>query len=264
MKAKLTIIKIGGGIIDDKASLASTLDHFANLEGKKILIHGGGRLATELAGKLGVQQTLIEGRRVTDAETLKITTMVYAGWINKSMVATLVSRGVNALGVSGVDQNLIQAKKRADQGIDFGFVGDVEKVNVEVLSSWLANGITPIIAPITHDGTGQLLNTNADTIANEVAKALAREFSVTLVYSFEKSGVLLDVENESSRIQEISFTQFQELKGTKKIFAGMIPKLENAFQAIESGVDQVLIGMAQDLPNLLAGTTGTKLKYGKS
>ena len=262
MKPKVCILKIGGAVIDDEKALSTVLDHFSKIPGNKILVHGGGRLATELAEKLNLPQQMIEGRRVTDLETLKIATMVYAGFINKNVVAKLIAKQVSALGACGADQNIILAKKRYATPIDYGYVGDVAHVNAEVLANWLGLGIAPVISPITHDGEGQLLNTNADTIAQEIAKALASRFEVTLIYSFEKAGVLLDVENEASLIPEITYSDFQNLKAEKKVFAGMIPKLENAFKAIHAGVKMVILGKAEQLPEVLEGKTGTRLIYG--
>ena len=193
---KLYVIKIGGNIIDDETKLSSFLQSFSNLEGHKVLIHGGGKLATKLAGQLGVEQQLIEGRRITDAETLKIVTMVYAGYINKNIVAQLQSHNCNSVGLSGADGNLIQAHKRIHPTIDYGFVGDVDAVNISLIKSLLDQGISLVIAPITQDKNGQLLNTNADTIAQEIAKAMSNEYEVHLIYSFEKSGVLMNADDD--------------------------------------------------------------------
>jgi acetylglutamate kinase len=261
----ITIVKIGGHVIDHKNALSNVLTHFSVLPGHKILVHGGGKLATEFAARLEVPQTMIDGRRVTDEETLKIATMVFAGLVNKNMVAALEARGLSALGVTGADADLIRAKKREVSKVDYGYVGDVESVRADRLLAWLNQGLTPVVAPITHNGKGQLLNTNADTIANAIAKTLSkdsRKFKVTLIYCFEKSGVLLDVENEDSVIREMNLKKFQSLKAEHKIFAGMIPKLENAFQAIGVGVNQVIIGKAEDLPQLMSGSAGTRITHG--
>jgi acetylglutamate kinase len=260
-KPELTVVKIGGHIINDDAALNRVLKHFAALGGPKVLIHGGGNLATTLAKKLNLEQTMIEGRRVTDSETLKIITMVYAGLVNKTMVAKLQGSGVDAIGVTGADGDLIRSKKRAPEPIDFGYVGVVQKVKFESLEGWLSQGMVPVIAPVTHDGQGQLLNTNADTIATMVAISLSQKYAVSLVYTFEKSGVLADVADESSVFTKINEKMFQELKSTGKIFEGMIPKLDSAFQSIQSGVDRVILGKADFLPDLVTGKAGTRLTH---
>ena len=262
-QSRATVIKIGGNIINDESALSEVLSHFADLKGPKVLIHGGGKLATELAERLEIPQTMIEGRRVTDENTLRIAVMVYAGLINKSIVAGLQSKGVNAAGISGADFDLIRAKRRSPEPIDYGFVGDVTEVKKDTLIQLLESGYTPVFAPLTHDGEGQILNTNADTIAHEVAKALSQHFQVTLIYSFEKEGVLLNVNDNSTLLPQITLEEFLNLKASSKIFAGMIPKLENAFKAIQSGVHQVILGKAQSLPSLLNGSKGTRLIYDK-
>jgi len=262
---KLYVIKIGGNIIDDENKLSLFLRSFAAIDEKKILVHGGGKLATKLAEKMGVEQKLVEGRRITDAETLKIVTMVYAGYVNKNIVAQLQSFNCNAIGLSGVDGDIILAHKRNHPVIDYGFVGDVDSVNAPLLKNLLTQNLSLVIAPITHDQSGQLLNTNADTIAQEIAKALCGIYEVSLVYSFEKSGVLLDVNDESSVIRKITKSYYDELKispsggGEAKIFAGMIPKLDNAFAALKSGVNKVIIGKAEELDKLIKGTAGTTI-----
>ena len=258
---ELSVIKIGGNIIDDEAKLAAFLDAFAAIKGKKILVHGGGKLATKVADGLGVKQQLIDGRRITDAETLKIVTMVYTGTINKNIVAQLQARGCNAIGLSGADGNCIQAHKRVHPSIDYGYVGDVDAVDDAFLTSLLLMDKTLVFAPITHDGKGQLLNTNADTIAQEIARALGRSFDTSLVYSFEKSGVLLDADDDSSVIGRIDPGYYRELKERQVIFAGMIPKLDNAFAALQSGVRKVIIGKAEELQQLLAGQSGTTIVH---
>ena len=257
--AKLFIIKIGGNIIDDEAKLASFLQTFAAVNEKKILVHGGGRLATKLAEQTGVQQQLIAGRRITDAETLKIVTMVYAGFINKTVVAQLQAAGCNAVGLSGADGNAIKAHKRIIKDIDYGFAGDVDAVNSKLLHRLMQENTTPVMAPITHDGKGQLLNTNADTIAQEMAKAMSALYDVQLIYSFEKAGVLLDAADESSVISRINPQRFTELKKQNLVFAGMIPKLDNAFAALKAGVKKVIIGKAEDLAALISGGAGTSI-----
>ena len=257
----LYVIKIGGNIIDDEQKLSSFLQTFAQVKRNKILIHGGGKLATKMAAELGIEQQMVDGRRITDAETLKIVTMVYAGYINKNIVAKLQAAGCNAIGLTGADGDLIKAHKRIHATIDYGFVGDVDAVNSELLSELINKDQTIVIAPITHDGTGQLLNTNADTIAQEVAKAMSSKYNVRLIYSFEKKGVLLDVNDESSVIPKINETYYQELKAKELIFAGMLPKLENAFSALQQGVGQVIIGKAEELEWLITGHSGTTITH---
>ncbi|HXD78314.1 MAG TPA: acetylglutamate kinase [Puia sp.] len=257
---QLSIVKIGGNIIDDERRLSAFLDGFAILPGKKILVHGGGRLATKIAEGLGIRQELVDGRRITGAETLKVVTMVYAGTINKNIVAGLQSRGCDAIGLTGADGNAILSHRRTTgASVDYGFVGDVDAVNSSLLTSLLMLDRVLVFAPITHDGKGQLLNTNADTIAQELARALAGTFETSLVYSFEKSGVLRDAGDESSVIPRIGPAEYRDLKASQAIFAGMIPKLDNAFAALRSGVGKVIIGRAEDLPQLLAGKAGTTI-----
>ena len=258
---ELSIIKIGGNIIDDESKLAAFLDAFAAVKGKKILVHGGGKLATRLAEGLGIRQQLVDGRRITDAETLKIVTMVYAGTINKSIVAQLQARGCDAIGLSGADGNAILAHKRSHPTIDYGYVGDVDAINTSLLTSLLLLDKTLVFSPITHDGKGQLLNTNADTIAQEIARGLSATFEVSLVYSFEKSGVLMNADDDTSVIGRIDPAYYQELKQRQVIFAGMIPKLDNAFAALRSGVEKVIIGKAEQLPQLLSGQSGTTIVH---
>jgi acetylglutamate kinase len=256
--AKLYVIKIGGNIIDDDAKLASFLKDFASLEEKKILVHGGGKLATRLAEKLGIKQQLVDGRRITDAETLKIVTMVYAGYVNKNIVAALQANHCNAIGLCGADGDAILAHKRQHPVLDYGFVGDVDVINAELINSLLEKNITVVFAPITHDQQGQLLNTNADTIAQEIAKGMSDLYDVELIYSFEKSGVLLDTDDDTTVIPEINLSYLQ-LKSKSKIFAGMIPKLDNAFAALKSGVGKVIIGKAENLKELINGSSGTTI-----
>ena len=273
--AKLIVIKVGGNIIDDETKLSSFLQSFAAIDAKKILVHGGGKLATKLAEQMGVEQKLIDGRRITDTETLKIVTMVYAGYVNKNIVARLQHFNCNAMGLSGVDGDIILAHKRNHPVIDYGFVGDVDSINAPLLKNLLDQNLALVFAPITHDQNGQLLNTNADTIAQEIAKAMSSEFDVTLIYSFEKSGVLLNVEDDSTVIRKLNWEEYQKLKAPStsllglaqpdpdgdggKIFAGMIPKLDNAFAALQSGVSKVIIGKAEDLQKLLDGAVGTTI-----
>lgn len=260
-KQQVYVIKIGGNIIDHDARLQAFLQSFAELPGLKVLVHGGGKLATRMAEQLQIPQQMVDGRRITDAETLKIITMVYGGLINKNMVASLQGMGLNALGVTGADGNLVLSRKRDNAGVDFGFVGDVEQVNAPFLKTLLEQGITPVVAPITHDAKGNLLNTNADTMAQEIAKALATDFSVALVYSFEKKGVLTDVNDNDSVVPILTPSLYKQLRDEQKIFAGMIPKLDNAFAAITAGVSRVIIGMAEELKALTTGQTGTTLTH---
>jgi len=259
MSNKLYVIKIGGNIIDNEEKLAAFIKDFAAVEGLKVLVHGGGKLATKLAADLGIEQQMIDGRRITDAATLKIVTMVYAGAINKNVVAQLQAYGCNAIGLSGADGNAIKAHKRNHPTIDYGFVGDVDAVNTQLLKSLLEQNIAVVLAPITHDGHGLLLNTNADTIAQEAAKALSSIYDVELIYSFEKSGVLMNADDDSSVISTINPTYYKELKEKQIIFAGMIPKLDNAFAAINSGVSKVIIGKAEQLQQLITGEAGTSI-----
>lgn len=254
------IIKIGGNIIDDDAKLLDFLKAFSQLQGTKLLVHGGGKLATRLAETMGIPQQMVDGRRITDAETLKIVTMVYAGYINKNIVAQLQSLGTNAIGLSGADGNLIKARKRTHSTIDYGFAGDVETVNTMLLQTLIEAGMDIVVAPITHNGNALLLNTNADTIAAETAKALAKVYSATLVYCFEKPGVLLDANDDNTVIPVIQPGNYATLKEEQKIFAGMLPKLDNAFTALNAGVNEVKIGMASQLSALIAGNAGTTIK----
>lgn len=248
-KPELTIYKIGGGIIDDAAELAKFLGLLAAASGPKILVHGGGKGASTMMRELGLTPQLINGRRVTDAATLDIVTMFYAGKTNKQVVADLQKLGVNALGLSGADGNVIQGTKRPVKDIDYGFVGDLTPVSVnkKLLQQLLAVGLTPVLCPIIHDGQGQLLNTNADTIASAVAVALADFYAVTLHYCFEKNGVLRDVADDQSVIREIDLASYAELKQQGIIADGMLPKLENAFAALHQGVGRVIIGHALNI-----------------
>ncbi len=241
---KLTIIKVGGKIVEEEATLRKLLQDFSALEGYKILVYGGGRSATKIASQLGIESQMVEGRRITDAETLKVVTMVYGGLVNKSIVAGLQSLNVNALGLTGADMNLIRSEKRPVTTVDYGYVGDVKEVNATLLVSLIKQGIVPVLAPLTHDKEGNMLNTNADTIAGETAKALATSFDVTLVYCFEKKGVLRDENDDNTLIPLINRNTFTQLVTEGIIQGGMIPKLENSFQAIEAGVKEVIITKA--------------------
>ncbi len=256
MKEKLTLIKVGGKIVEEEASLRQLLDDFAAIEGRKVLVHGGGRSATRLAERLGIESRMVNGRRITDAETLKVVTMVYGGLVNKNIVAGLQARGVNALGLTGADMNVIRSLKRPVKDIDYGFVGDVEQVNATLLGDLIAQGVVPVMAPLTHDGQGCMLNTNADTIAGETAKALAALFDVTLVYCFEKKGVLRDENDDNSVIPTINSAEFKQLVADGVIQGGMIPKLENSFEALEAGVSEVVITLA----SAIHGQGGTHIR----
>ncbi len=263
-KEALYVVKIGGNIIDDNNKLDLFLKDFAAIKGKKILVHGGGKLATQLAKDLGIEQAMVDGRRITDAATLKIVTMVYAGYINKNIVAKLQANKNNAIGFTGADANLIKAHKRLpsdSKGIDYGFVGDIDSVNTSAILPLLQQDIAIVIAPITHDGNGQLLNTNADTIAQSIAVAMSNNYAVSLLYCFEKNGVLLDANNDSTVIPSINKEEYQSLKEKALIFAGMIPKLDNAFAAINSGVTKVIIGKAEMIELLIVGKAGTTIQH---
>ena len=225
MKEKLTVIKVGGKIVEEEATLNQLLADFSAIEGYKVLVHGGGRSATKLAAQLGIESKMVNGRRITDAETLKVVTMVYGGLVNKNIVAGLQAKGVNAMGFTGADMNVIRSVKRPVKEVDYGFVGDGEKVNAELLGSLIRQGVVPVRAPLTHDGQGAMLNTNADTIAGETAKALAELFDVTLVFCFEKKGVLSDENDDDSVIPVITPELFQEYVDKGIIQGGMIPKL---------------------------------------
>lgn len=244
---KLILIKVGGKIVEEEETLRRLLSDFAAIEGYKVLVHGGGRSATKLAARLGIESKMVNGRRVTDAETLKVVTMVYGGLVNKNIVAGLQALGVNALGLTGADMNLMRSGKRPVAEVDYGFVGDVKEVNADLLASLIHQGIVPVLAPLTHDKQGHMLNTNADTIAGEAAKALARHFEVTLMFCFEKKGVLLDENDDESVIPEIDRRAFKEYVERGIIQGGMIPKLENAYQAIDAGVKQVIITQASEI-----------------
>ena len=244
MKEKLTVIKVGGKIVEEEATLNQLLADFSAIEGYKVLVHGGGRSATKLAAQLGIESQMVNGRRITDAETLKVVTMVYGGLVNKNIVAGLQAKGVNAMGLTGADMNVIRSVKRPVKDVDYGFVGDVEKVNAELLGNLIRQGVVPVMAPLTHDGQGSMLNTNADTIAGETAKALAELFDVTLVFCFEKKGVLSDENDDDSVIPVVTPELFKEYVEKGVIQGGMIPKLENSFSAIDAGVSQVVITLA--------------------
>ena len=242
MKKQLSIVKIGGNVINSSEELDSFLYDFAKLDGLKILVHGGGRKATEMADSLGLKPKMIGGRRVTDEANLEVVTMIYAGLINKNIVAKLQAKACNALGLSGADANVIKAHKRIVKEIDYGFAGDIDEVENKTITLFLNGGITPVFSAITHNGQGQLLNTNADTIAAELAKGLSNDFEVELVYCFEKNGVLQHVNNDDSVIEQINMEAYEKLKNERVIAEGMLPKMENCFDALQNGVYKVHIG----------------------
>ena len=245
MKEKITIVKVGGAIVEDEAQLSQLLKDFSAIEGRKVLIHGGGRRATQVAASLGIESKMVGGRRITDADMLNVVTMVYGGLVNKNLVARLQANGVNALGLTGADMNVMHSHKRPlKDGIDFGFVGDVDKTDGAMLNKLIEEGITPVMAPLTHDGQGHILNTNADTIASETAKALAPFYDVTLIFSFEKKGVLRNPDDDNSVIPVITRANFIQYKEDGIISGGMLPKIENALSAIDAGVSRVIITLA--------------------
>lgn len=256
MKEKLTIVKVGGAVVEDEAQLSQLLKDFSAIEGNKVLIHGGGRRATQVAASLGIESKMVGGRRITDVDMLSVVTMVYGGLVNKNLVARLQANGVNALGLTGADMDVIRSHKRPiKDGVDFGFVGDVDRADGEMLSRLIKAGITPVMAPLTHDGQGHILNTNADTIASETAKALAPYYDVTLIYSFEKKGVLRNPDDDDSVIPTITRANFEQYKADGTISGGMLPKIENALSAIDAGVSRVIITLA----TAIDGESGTKI-----
>lgn len=256
MKEKLTIIKVGGKIVEEEDSLRQLLAAFTAVEGHKILVHGGGRSATKIASQLGIESQMINGRRVTDADMLNVVTMVYGGLVNKNIVVRLQAQGVNASGLTGADMDVIRSHKRPIKDVDYGFVGDVDAVNGTLLADLIRKGIVPVMAPLTHDGQGHILNTNADTIAGETAKAMADAFDVTLMYCFEKKGVLRDAKDDDSLIPHINESEFKRYVEEGIIQGGMIPKLENSFEAIHAGVNKVIITLA----TAIDGVSGTVIE----
>lgn len=252
---KLTVIKVGGKIVEDEETLAQLLKDFSAVEGHKVLVHGGGRSATKIAAQLGIESQMVDGRRITDENMLRVVTMVYGGLVNKNIVARLQAVGLNALGLTGADMNVIKSHKRPVKTIDYGFVGDVEKCDGSMLAKLIKEGIVPVMAPLTHDGNGCMLNTNADTIAGETAKALAPYFDVTLIYCFEKAGVLLSEDDDDSVIPHIDESSFKDLVEKGVIQGGMIPKIENSIAAVRQGVGRVIITKA----DAIDGTKGTKI-----
>lgn len=254
---KVTIVKVGGAVVEDNEQLAQLLTDFAAIPGKKVLVHGGGRRATKVAADLGIESKMVNGRRITDAQMLEVVTMVYGGLVNKNLVAKLQAKGVNALGLTGADMDVIHSHKRpVKDGVDFGYVGDVERANGKMLQTLIQEGITPVMAPLTHDGNGNILNTNADTIASETAKALAPYYDVTLIYSFEKKGVLSNPDDDNSVIPVITRSDFEKYQADGTIGGGMIPKIENALAAVDAGVKEVIITLA----TAIDGKQGTVIK----
>ena len=258
-KKSLTVLKIGGNIIDNPTELKQFLSDFSIIDGYKVLVHGGGKSATKMAQSIGLVPQMIEGRRITNAAMLEVVVMIYAGQINKDIVAQLQANNTNAVGFSGADGNLILSSKRNHPTIDYGFVGDVQKVNTTLLETLINNGIVPVFCAITHDGKGQLLNTNADTIASELAIALSEIFDVTLNYCFEKPGVLFDAEDDNSVITSINQELYATLKADGAIHSGMIPKLDNCFNSLQKGVQKIKIGHHRMLNDTKALYTTIKL-----
>jgi acetylglutamate kinase len=250
---KLTLVKVGGKIVEEPQTLKQLLADFSKIEGYKVLVHGGGRSATAIAAKLGIESQMVNGRRITDEETLKVVTMVYGGLVNKQIVAGLQAIGVNALGLTGADMNYMRSEKRPVKDVDYGFVGDVKEVNAGLLADLIAKDVVPVLAPLTHDNAGNMLNTNADTIAGEAAKALAKHFDVTLMYCFEKKGVLMSETDDESVISRLTPQLYEKYVSEGIISGGMIPKLDNSFEALNAGVKQVIITRA-DLIHTQQGT----------
>lgn len=257
MKEALTLVKVGGKIVENEASLSALLTAFNAIRGPKLLVHGGGRTATDVASRLGIETHMVGGRRITDAAMLDVVTMVYGGLVNKRVVAGLQARGINAVGLTGADMDVMRSRRRpvvrmADgTEVDYGFVGDVEAVDGQRLADLIRSGVTPVLAPLTHDGMGSLLNTNADTIAGEAAKALAQHYDVSLVFCFEHAGVLADPEDETSVIHHIGRADFARLVADGVVVGGMIPKIENSLAAVEAGVARVIITRADTLAQTL-------------
>lgn len=249
VKEALTVVKVGGAVVEDAAQLSALLDRFAAIEGRKVLVHGGGRRATKIASALGIESRMVNGRRITDEEMLEVVTMVYGGLVNKNIVAQLQARGLNAIGLTGADLDVIRSHRRPPvtvdgTSVDFGFVGDVDHVSAARLQGLLCQDAIPVMAPLTHDGHGNMLNTNADTIASAAAQALASLYEVTLIYCFEKAGVLADPSDDSSVIRSITRDEFDRYVADGIIAGGMMPKIENAFNAINAGVTRVIITKA--------------------
>jgi acetylglutamate kinase len=261
---QVTVIKVGGAVVEDPSQLTTLLNNFAAIPGKKILVHGGGRRATKVAAQLGIESHMVGGRRITDAEMLSVVTMVYGGLVNKNLVAQLQAKGVNALGLTGADMDVIRSHKRPlkkvrmddghDEMVDFGYVGDVDRADGKRLAQLLDSGVIPVVAPLTHDGQGNILNTNADTMASTVAKALAPYYDVTLIFSFEKKGVLSNPDDDDSVIPIITHESYQKYVEDGTISGGMMPKIENALEAVDAGVKKVVITLAENINKKDCGT----------
>jgi acetylglutamate kinase len=260
-KQPLYIIKAGGNVIDDESNLQSFLKDFSSLEEKKILVHGGGKIATAIGEKLGIESNYVAGRRITGDATIDLVTMVYGGLVNKKIVAALQSMQCNAIGLAGADANVLPAKKRPVKSIDYGWVGDIDPadINMGIWRLFLDYRLVPVVAPLTHDGAGHILNTNADTIAAVLSRSLSRFYNVKLVYCFEKNGVLPDVNDEQSFVPQLNPKGYRELIKNKKLFAGILPKIDNAFDAVNNGVQEVIIGNSRCLLQLVKGESGTKI-----
>ncbi len=254
---KLTIVKVGGAVVEDEARLSQLINDFCSIKGRKMLVHGGGRRATQVASLMGIESHMVGGRRITDADMLGVVTMVYGGLVNKNLVARLQAHGVNALGLTGADMDVARSHRRPiKDGVDFGFVGDVDCVDGEALSRIVESGVTPVMAPLTHDGKGSMLNTNADTIASEMARAMAALYDVTLIFSFEKPGVLANPDDNNSVIPTITRADFDRYVADGTVGGGMIPKIENALAAVDAGVGRVVITLA----TAIDGEHGTVIK----
>ena len=254
MKEHLTIIKVGGKIVENSESLNALLKDFAAVDGKKLLVHGGGRSATQMAARLGVETKMVDGRRITDEAMLEVVTMVYGGLVNKRIVAGLQALGIDAVGLTGADMNIVRSDKRKVSAVDYGWVGDVKRVNAEAVATLIESGCCPVVAPLTHDGCGHMLNTNADTMAGEMAKAMVAHYDVTLMFCFEKPGVLADENDDSSLIPTITPAVLDDLKCRGVVSGGMIPKLDNAIACVSAGVESVVITQADRIADPYAGT----------
>ncbi len=257
MKEKLTVVKVGGAVVEDEAQLSRLLADFSAIEGRKVLVHGGGRRATQMAARMGIETRMVEGRRITDEPMLEVVTMVYGGLVNKHVVASLQAAGIDAVGLTGADANITLSHRRPlKNGIDYGFVGDVDRVDGSKIAHFIEGGVTPVLAPLTHDGHGNMLNTNADTIASEAAKGLAEFYDVTLIFAFEKPGVLSCPDDDNSVIPVITPSDFEHLKADGTISGGMLPKIENALAAVRAGVAKVVITKA----TAIDGSHGTVVR----
>ena len=257
----LQVIKIGGNVIDNESQLHGFLESFAAIPGKKILVHGGGKIATSIGDRLGIVSQYVDGRRITDNATVDLVTMVYGGLVNKKIVAGLQAHHCNAIGISGADANLIPAVKRPVKTIDYGWVGDIREdlLRPKIWELFLDNLMVPVVAPLTHDKMGHILNTNADTIASVISASLATRYRVRLIYCFEKNGVLADMGDDQSVIGQLDKMLYAKLKQENKLFAGILPKIDNAFDAIEKGVEMVIIGNSSQISQLVSEQGGTRI-----